>query len=87
VKIESSPNHLDTLGYVLLRREMWDEAERTLSKARDGDPASMEILLNLGMAQAGRGRTAEARSSFEQVARDAQDPNLARQAREELAKL
>ncbi len=87
VDLEPEPNYLDTLGYVLIRRGMWGEAERTLSKARDGDPASMEILLHLGMAQAGGGHAAEARGSFEQVARDAQDPDLARQAREELAKL
>jgi spermidine synthase len=87
VDLDPQPNYLDTLGYVLVRRERWDEAERTLTKARKGDPASMEILLHLGMAQAGGGRDALARDSFERVARDAQDPKLARQAREELAKL
>ena len=56
VDLDPQPNYLDSLGFVLIRREKWDEAQRTLAKARKGDPASMEILLHLGMAQAGAGQ-------------------------------
>ncbi len=87
VEMEPTANHLDTLGFVLLCRMQWEEAQRVLARAREKDPASLEILLHLGMAQAGGGRAAEARGAFERVAREAKDPELAREARDELAKL
>ncbi len=84
---DPSSSYLDTLGLVLFRRQRYEEAEKILLRAHDKDPGSMEALLHLGMARAARGRLAEAREDLNRVAGQENDPDLARQAREQLEKL
>jgi spermidine synthase len=87
VDLDRSLNNRDTLGYVLLRRQKWKEAESVLEAAVQEDGAFLEGLLHLGMARAGMGQDAAARAAFESVIRTAPDSSLVEEARAELEKL
>jgi spermidine synthase len=86
VDIDSRPNFLDTLGYVLLQCEKWNEAEKVLSRASREAPDNLEALFHLGLAQVQLGRAEEAQAAFRRVAEGAVDENLAQRARDELNK-
>jgi spermidine synthase len=87
VAVEPSINNRDTLGYVLLRREQWADAETVLEGIVHEDGTFLQSLLHLGMAQAGMGRGDAARGAFERVIRTAPDEDLVERARTELEKL
>ncbi len=84
---DPQPDYLDTLGFVLLKRGKWSEAESALNRALEKAPGKLVILLHLGMARAGGGSTDQARTAFNSVIQRSQDPELTRLARDELAKL
>lgn len=87
VSLDPDPNYRDTLGYVLLKRERWREAEKVLASIVEKDPGAWESLLHLGMARAGLGQTGTAREAFRTVIERSSDPHLVEQARSEMEKL
>jgi len=87
VALDPDPNYRDTLGYVLLKRQRWKEAEKTLDPLVKADDTAWEALLHLGMARAGLGATDAAREAFRSVIERSGDDRLIDQARTELGKL
>jgi len=87
VHLDPSANNLDTEGFVLVKLERWKDAEAVLNRALAISPDQLETLLHLGMARAGRGATAEARTAFQGVVDRSKDPDLVSEARRALQKL
>jgi Flp pilus assembly protein TadD len=58
---------LNDLGYSYYNRGQWADAEATLRKAVAVDKTNKRAWMNLGLALAQQGRTAEAISAFEKV--------------------
>lgn len=65
VLASNEPSVMDTLGYALIRNKRFEEALNVLARALALAPGNSAILYHQGLAQAGLGRTAEARSTLE----------------------
>ena len=59
------PAFLDTLGWVQVRREEYDQAISNLQAAARGLPANPTVAFNLGLAYAAAGRTDAARDEIQ----------------------
>lgn len=65
VLASNEPSVMDTLGYALIRNKRFEEALNVLAMALAQAPGNSVILYHQGLAQAGLGRTAEARTTLE----------------------
>jgi len=84
--LDPSPDILDTLGWVLIKRGEGAAAVSVLEKAHKGQPDSPSIRYRLGTALAMAGDADRAREMLES-ALDAEEFEEADEARRELAKL
>jgi len=62
------PRVMDTLGFVLLKNERYEDAENLLSKAKELLPEVSIITIHLAMAKQGLGKKQAARELLQQVA-------------------
>jgi Flp pilus assembly protein TadD len=71
----SSPEVLDTLGWIQYRRGAYTEAEKSLSRAVERAAGNGTMQYHLGMTYARLGRKADAVSALRRASQ--LDPNLA----------
>ncbi len=65
VAADPNADHLDTLGFVLLKRGEYERASQTLRRALERRPASPGTSYRLGLALKGSGQRDAAKSAFE----------------------
>ncbi|MDG2051654.1 MAG: tetratricopeptide repeat protein [Myxococcota bacterium] len=86
VRFQTSPETLDTLGYVYIQRGEIPEATNTLKKALDSYPESPSLAYRLGLARAAAGDSEGARAALTRALGQPNFPEAAA-ARAQLASL